>query len=211
MANPQSTRRVSVGARFGRLIVVEDLGTTGRPYHFRRWRVKCDCGEERIVLNQSLHRQISCGCEQRRRSADAARTHGMTKSPLYKVWTAMRQRCLNPNCASWPKYGGRGITLCERWKDDYAAFVEDVGQRPEGARWSIDRIDNSRGYEPGNVRWATDVRQARNSRLTRMLTHDGATLPLGDWADRLGMKPGTLRNRLHYGWTVHRALTEPVR
>jgi hypothetical protein len=87
--------------------------------------------------------------------------HGRAKTALYAVWKTMRQRCVNPNCVDYPDYGGRGINVCARW-DDFSAFAEDMGDRPEGA--SIDRIDNTRGYEPNNCRWATHAQQAQNRR-----------------------------------------------
>jgi len=91
------------------------------------------------------------------------KTHRRSRTPLWWIWCAIKQRCANPRCKDYPAYGGRGITICARWSSSFEAFLEDVGERPSDAH-SIDRIENDRGYEPGNVRWATGVEQARNRR-----------------------------------------------
>lgn len=96
-----------------------------------------------------------------------ARTHGMSRTPLYCIWTTMVQRCHNPNAQKWKYYGGRGITVCDRWRDSFEAFMADVPPRPSAAH-SLDREDNSRGYEPGNVRWVRQVAQTRNSRRAKL-------------------------------------------
>lgn len=99
----------------------------------------------------------------------AALRHGHTSNrratPTYCSWSSMVQRCTNPNCKSWPEYGGRGITVCDRWRNSFDAFLADMGQKPRGT--SIDRIDNDRGYEPGNCRWATRAVQNKNQRRNR--------------------------------------------
>lgn len=129
----------------------------------------------------------------------------------------MIQRCTNPNDKRFAKYGGRGIKVCDRWRHDFAAFVADVGERPEGvgeggrALYSIDRIDNDRGYEPGNVRWATSREQRERTTRSRLLTYKGELLPLTRWAERMGLRRTTLEQRLGNGWSVERALSAPVR
>lgn len=90
--------------------------------------------------------------------------HGRTDSAEYRAWTDIKTRCYNRKYKDWPHWGGRGITVCDEWLNDFAAFFAEVGPRPTGGRYSIDRRDNSRGYEPGNVRWATDSEQNRNRR-----------------------------------------------
>jgi hypothetical protein len=121
----------------------------------------------------------------------------------------MIQRCTNPSLKSYPGYGGRGIKICDRWRTSFAAFLADMGERPEGA--SLDRIDNDGDYEPGNVRWATQAEQNRNQRRSRWLEYAGVSLPLADWAAALGLNYHTLHNRVtQSGWPVERALTEGV-
>lgn len=120
----------------------------------------------------------------------------------------MMERCTNPNDKRYADYGGRGITVCDRWQDP-ANFYADMGERPTGT--SIDRIDNNLGYEPGNCRWATPKTQNNNRRSTRLATLNGETLSLAEWSRRLGAGSKDLvRERLRAGWEITAALTTPV-
>ena len=118
----------------------------------------------------------------------------------------MRQRCLNPNAPKYGRYGGRCITIAPRW-DSFAAFAEDMGERPEGT--SLDRIDNDQGYSPDNCRWATPKQQIVNRSFTRWITWEGITMCVADWERRMGLRERKLRDRLRYGWTLERAMTTP--
>jgi hypothetical protein len=136
-------------------------------------------------------------------------THGDSDSRTHRIWRAMKTRCSNPRASNYAIYGGRGITVCQAWCDSYEQFLTDMGKCPDGC--SIDRIDNSGNYEPGNCRWATRAEQNRNRRDNVMLTFSGKTMCLTDWASHLGMLERTLRNRIkHYGWSTEEALTVPV-
>jgi hypothetical protein len=135
------------------------------------------------------------------------RTHGMSGTCEYKIWKGIKKRCLNSAYVEFYNYGGRGITVCPEWVASFEAFLADVGPRPTPEH-SIERRDNSRGYEPGNCVWATPAAQSRNTRRTRLLTFNGETLPMKDWAERRGIGYTTLANRLNRsGWTVEEALT----
>lgn len=120
----------------------------------------------------------------------------------------MKVRCYNQNNHKYPSYGGRGIKVCDRWKDSFESFLEDMGPRPSDQH-SIDRIDNNADYGPANCRWATKAEQAMNRRTTRWLTHAGKTMMLSEWADHTEVHEETIRRRLDAGWSVERALTEP--
>jgi len=136
--------------------------------------------------------------------------HGLRYRPEYQVWLQMKQRCLNPKNKRYPLYGARGITIHPDWIKSFAAFLKDVGERP-GKNMTLERKNNEKGYEPGNVEWVTIHVQARNKRNNVWLTHGGRTMILADWAKELGMDKGVLRARLkEYGWTVERALTTPL-
>jgi len=148
---------IKEGQRFGRLTIVEELD---RPDRYRRFRCECDCG--RITDARLDHltggKILSCGCYAQQRRTK----HGMWKSSVYKRWNQMLQRCNNSNDKQFHSYGGRGIKVAERWHK-FENFIADVGM-PSNPRLELDRIDNNHGYEPGNVRWTTEVVQVRNQR-----------------------------------------------
>jgi hypothetical protein len=120
----------------------------------------------------------------------------------------MKQRCYAPSHVSYPHYGGRGIRVCERWLKSFKNFLADMGPKP-GHEYSLDRIDNDGNYEPGNVRWATRIEQCRNKRANRLLSHDGRTKTLAEWAEVTGVKAVTLSSRIRDGWSVGAALSTP--
>jgi hypothetical protein len=117
--------------------------------------------------------------------------------PLYKVWSGMKARCLNPNAEHFHRYGGRGITVHPAWAEDFAAFRDYIGPRPKGA--TLERIDNDEGYVPGNLRWATRKEQANNRNTSVLITHLGETRSLMEWADHLGWKYGLIASRWKKG------------
>lgn len=133
-------------------------------------------------------------------------THGMTGTPTFRSWSNMVQRCTNSNNHGYKNYGGRGIRVCQRWMT-FGNFFEDMGVAPLGH--SIERNDNSKGYEPGNCRWATRVEQNRNKRNNRRITFRGETLTFGEWATRIGIREPKLRERFDKGWPIDLALTLP--
>ena len=132
----------------------------------------------------------------------------MGRTPEYKAWDAMRYRCTRPQCTFFHNYGGRGITVCDRWMHSFANFLADVGPRPSKGH-TLERVDNARGYEPGNVRWATMLEQAKNRRTNRRVMINGETLILAEWARRTGISTTTLHNRLIDGWPMEEACTTP--
>lgn len=138
--------------------------------------------------------------------------HG-SKNPqyiaTYNTWADMRKRCYNKNTVNYPAYGGRRITICARWLDDFDAFVEDMGVKPTNK--TIDRKNNEGNYELTNCRWASKPVQARNTRANRLITYKGREQPITDVAKLAGMKVRTLTTRLRRGWTLEQALSRPVR
>ena len=132
----------------------------------------------------------------------------VNKRPAFKCWDCMIQRCHNPKNPKYNNYGGRGIKVCKAWRDSFLIFEADMGERPAGQE--LDRIDNSKGYFPGNVRWATRKEQCRNLRTNNIITWRGKTQPLSAWAEDLDFPKQTLGNRLgRLGWSVQDALTTP--
>lgn len=136
--------------------------------------------------------------------------HGDSKSPEYNSWACMIQRCYDENHDTYERYGALGITVCDEWRTSYAAFLAHIGRKPS-PRHTIDRIDGTKGYEPGNVRWATPLEQSRNTKQTHLLTWNGKTLCLSEWSEITGIGRKTIARRLQLGWEVQRALTESPR
>lgn len=128
--------------------------------------------------------------------------------PLYKRWQKMRSRCLCKSAPDYPRYGGRGITICSRW-DSFKAFAEDMGPLP-GPSMQLDRIDNNGNYEPGNCRWATPKEQVRNRRKTGFLTIDGIRRSIPEWAELAGISAEAVYQRVYRGWDARRAVFEPT-
>lgn len=150
------------GQRFGRLRVLGQDGYT-RVSRNAVWVCQCDCGNTARVDSGMLRHgdTASCGCYRKEVIAERNRRHGMRRNRVYTTWVGMRQRCGNPNAHAYENYGGRGITVCERWRN-FQNFYADMGERPPGL--TLDRIDNDGNYEPGNCRWATRQVQSQNQR-----------------------------------------------
>lgn len=131
-----------------------------------------------------------------------------TYNTTWAAWKSMRQRCYNPNIQHFADYGGRGITVCDRWRHSYQNFLADMGHRP--VAMMLDRIDNNGPYSPENCRWASRKEQNNNNRPNRFLTLHGETHTMGEWAALTGMSWYTIRERLRLGWSDERTLTTPV-
>jgi hypothetical protein len=175
------------------------------------WRCLCDCGKTCVVKRSSMLRGNvrSCGCLVADTNRKFKTTHGESAgapSRLYTIWAMMKQRCLNPLAVGYERYGGKGVTVCERWKNSYENFREDVGE-PTSTKHTLDRFPDKTGnYEPGNVRWATDKEQNRNSANNRMIDFQGETKCLSEWCENLGLNYNTVHYRLSKGWPADRAL-----
>ncbi len=129
-----------------------------------------------------------------------ARTHGMSKTYIYQTWVNMIQRCHNPNIPNWGNYGGRGISVCQEWRESFETFLSDVGHRPSEFH-SLDRIDNDKGYSPDNCRWVTQKVQSRNTRITRWVDIDGERYKAADLAETFGLKIDTIVERAGKGFS----------
>lgn len=193
------------GQRFGRLVVISQAeshrGRTGSVV--AAWLCQCDCGQQTTVTRDGLRSgdTKSCGCL--RTDGTSNVTHGHRRSPnhggpspTYRSWFAMNSRCYNPNNNRYQIYGGRNITVCDRWRHDFAAFLTDLGERPAGT--TLDRIDNAVGYEPGNVRWATPkVQQLNRAHGTiKLFDLDDNRIAVEDAAHYLAMSGTTFARRL---------------
>jgi hypothetical protein len=151
------------GLRFGQLVVLREAAPDAR--REAKWFCACDCGETCVVLSGNLRKgnTRSCGCVRKEVTAARSVKHGMSKTLMFFAWEQMKQRCYNPRNHKFKDYGARGITVCDQWRESFAAFLADMGERPPGK--SIDRRENDGNYEPGNCRWATRLEQAANKRV----------------------------------------------
>lgn len=152
------------GQKFGRLTVVERVGSKNG---HSAWLCKCDCGNEKVITANNLKdNTISCGCYHKEIAKISNTIHGKTNTSLSYVWSAMKQRCFNSKNKAYKNYGGRGITVCDEWKNDFQTFYDYVSQLPHFGEegYSLDRINNDGNYEPGNVKWSTKKEQNNNRR-----------------------------------------------
>lgn len=204
------------GMRFGRLIALEPIGTAphGKPLD---WLCKCDCGHITVINGSRLRNGStkSCGCLQRELSSERMRKrstkHGDCISRLYSIWSCMKNRCLCENNTHFDDYGGRGITVCDKWKDNFEVFKSWAISHGYMDSLTLDRIDNDGNYEPKNCRWVTRKEQAQNRRTTHMVEFKGEVKPLSEWEVITGISASTLRQRLYKaGWSVEDAFSKPI-
>ena len=198
-----------VGKTFDRLTVIglSHVGSNRK----RMWLCSCSCGGNAVVSTSDLNKghTKSCGCIKRELDKTKFITHGETiggkLSDTYVAWAAMKQRCNDINFEQYSDYGGRGITICDEWYD-FSKFKSDMGDKPAGK--SLDRRDNNLGYFKENCKWSTREEQGANKRNNVLLTFNGVTQTMSQWAKELGIKYSTLQARVNtYGWTTERALT----
>ncbi len=158
-------REISVGDKFNYLTIIEEICNVSQ----RKFKVQCDCGKvtEVFLGNITRNHTTSCGCQASKFASIRAKTHGMSKTSSYRSWQEMKNRCTNPQQECYDIYGGRGITVYKPWLDSFQAFLEHIGPKPAGRRWSIERVDVDGNYEPGNVVWANSDQQNRNRRKFR--------------------------------------------
>lgn len=205
------------GMKFGKLTAFEYVGKSsdGRTM----WLCRCECGDEKAIRGHDLRngRTKSCGCLRNSGRTMKQGTSGTRKSKrLYGVWAAIIQRCENPNAKRYSDYGGRGIKICSDWRNSFSSFEKwafESGydeKAPQGV-CTIDRIDNDGNYCPENCRWVTNKEQCNNKRNNRVLTCDGESHTIQEWAGILGIQDGILRDRLFkLGWSVEKAIKTPV-
>ncbi len=207
------------GKRFGRLTVIKQVKSYVSPKGIPniQWLCRCDCGNETIVRSGALttgHTQ-SCGCYGIEMGKIATVKHLQSYTRLYRVWAAMKQRCYNPNSSSYNAYGGRGITVCDDWIDDFVPFYEWAmtnGYNPDAPRGecTIDRIDNDKGYSPDNCRWISSEKQANNKQQTVWVEMNGEKKSLKQWCDIYQINYGCVIHRIHsMGWDAIKAITTP--
>lgn len=198
------------GMRFGRITVIDLHGVS--KHGKKIWNCICDCGTQKKILSGSLlsGRTKSCGCFSVDNSREKATIHGHFYDSEYSVYRGIKKRCYNKKTLCYRLYGGRGITMCDRWLNDFNAFLSDMGRRP-GQEYSIDRINNNGIYEPSNCRWATAKTQCNNNSRNHRITMDGFDRTLQEWSEIYGIKRTTIHGRLRRGHDAEYAIKTPVR
>ncbi len=204
------------GKRFGRLVVLHRVDSP--KFHMKKityFLCKCDCGNNIITRSsaiQSNHTK-SCGCYKsdikRQQCKNIWTTHGMTQSKTYKTWAGIKRRCNNKNDKRYPDYGGRGIKVCSRW-NRFENFLIDMGEKPT-PNYSIERIDNNKGYNKNNCVWIPQNEQGNNKRNNVIFEFNGQIKTLAHWSKYLNINIGTLRNRiLRQKWPIEKAFTTQI-
>ncbi len=175
------------------------------------WEFECVCGN-RVIRQAGVVKSgstKSCGCKKRELLSAAAFQHGHSNTKEYVIYQQMLQRCHNPECSDYARYGAKGIVVCERWREGFENFAADMGRAPYGT--SLDRKEGTGPYSPDNCRWATSEEQNNNRCNNHNLTFKGKTQSIAQWSREMGLKEHTLSARIRLGWTVERALTQPTR
>lgn len=201
-ADPRKEKRVPrrkidlMGKRFGRLVVIADIPG--------KWLCQCDCGNQISATGTNLRIGdiVSCGCR-KKDGFEHATKHGKRNSRLYVIWQGMIRRCGNKNSDQYVRYGARGISVCDRWKN-FENFLADMGEPPEGA--TIDRINNDGNYEPGNCRWASTKEQGRNKRTNRVFEIDGVSKALVEWCELYKVNYFAAHGKISRGKSIKQAL-----
>lgn len=195
------------GETFGRLTAIRETDERGSSGEIK-WFCVCECGNTNIVSGTALRTGsiTSCGCavSERMRFDPPGRTHGLSGTKTHRVWLAMRRRCRDENSQDYKHYGGRGISVCERWQK-FENFLEDMGKCPRGS--TIERLDVDGDYEPDNCEWASRTTQMNNTRRNHILTYEGRAMTMAEWSRKVGMSYTKLRARINMlHWPVGKAL-----
>ena len=202
------------GERFGRLTVIRQIGKRNNRV---TWLCKCDCGNEKIVKGVDLKRGHvkSCGCL-KKEFVPKSKTHGKRSTRLYTIWNMMKQRCENPKSKSYKNYGGRGIRVCNEWKNNFQSFYDwainnGYNENLNGNDCTIDRISVNGNYEPTNCRWVNKKFQANNKRNNHFISYRGETHTIAQWEEKLGINNRVFYQRLKLGWGIDETIETPVR
>lgn len=197
-------KRNITGQKFNKLTVIKRATPKEGLNRYRaRWLCRCECGNLVAIITDKLKngRTKSCGCSSH--MGGNHKTHGRSRTTEYRIWSGMIQRTTNHKATSYEGYGGRGITVCDRWLK-FENFYEDMGSRPDNL--TLERIDNEKSYSPENCKWDTSKNQARNRRNNRHITIDGVTKVLAVWLEELSMARNTFKNRIARGLTDKESL-----
>ena len=208
--------RYQPGDVFGRLMIIELAPKEPRFHSCRGWRCRCSCGNEIVVPSSRLRlgQTQSCGCLHREMMVRRNTKHGLAPRGHvfreYRAWQDAKKRCHDPKARGYKRYGAKGIRMAQIWLNSFETFYAELGPCPKW--WTLDRIDSTKGYQPGNCRWAPWLVQSNNRpTFNRPITWNGRTMNIEQWNRELGFTPGTIKGRLHRGWSIERAFTQAPR
>jgi len=191
-----------LGQTFGNLKVIERVGSdnSGRSV----WMYQCKCGALKTARGKDLRQGkiTSCGCMKGKSNI----THGLSNTRIYQTWLGIRKRCGNPNAYEYENYGGRGIVVCDEWKNNFISFYKWATENGYKENLTIDRVNNDGNYEPTNCRWADRITQQNNTRSNHPITINGKTHNINQWCRIAGLPRTTVKSRLRYGWTGEKLL-----
>lgn len=196
------------GKSFGRYVVL--LREKNTPNGRTRWLCRCSCGTEKIVVGSDLtsgHTK-SCGCLNLENVRKMHVKHGKTRTKVYNTWLNMKRRCYDKTNIGFRLYGERGISVCERWLESFENFYADMGD-PPSSKHSLDRQNNNGNYEPNNCKWVTGSEQNNNTRVNRLITFNGQTKTVAQWAEHAGIKMATMHVRFNR-WSISDAINKPL-
>ena len=187
------------GMRFGKLTVIEYAGSNAKQHSL--WLCKCECGKTTIVRGGNLTsgNTTSCGCKD----------HHLAKTRIYDIWHGMKSRCYRKNHVHYKNYGGRGISVCDEWKNDFMSFYDWAIKNGYDDSLTIDRINNDGNYCPENCRWVTQQEQMNNTRFNRNITFNGETHTLTEWSRICGISISSLYYRIRSGWELEKVFGTP--
>ncbi len=191
------------GIKYNKISIIDYYGkkpTANR--HF--WNAECDCGEKMIITATNIRKKKSKSCMH---CSKPTKTHGKTNTRLFYIWQSMKDRCYNKNNQDYYNYGQKNIRVCDDWNNDFMNFYNWSMRNGYNKKLTIDRINNDKGYQPNNCRWATNIEQANNKKNNIIIEYKGVRDTLPNWARKTGIKPGTLQYRYYNNWDVERMLT----
>lgn len=204
-----------VGKRYGQLTVLREVPTTPsiKKAQGQQFECRCDCGNTIIIGRYRLLNRKSCGCLSK---SGTRKTHGLANTRLYRVWTGMKTRCYNSKFPSYKDYGGKGIDICDEWRNDFMSFynwayTNGYDDKAEYGMCTIDRIDNGKGYSPDNCRWVSNRTQANNKTNNRLISYKGERYNMTQLANKYDIPLDILSHRLKCGWEIEKAIEMPIR
>lgn len=207
-------REIKNGERYGRLVVIREVEPRqNKREKVRRFLCQCDCGNTKIVaINHLVSGETkSCGCYKKGVTGRKPKfPKHMTTSRLYTIWNGIKARCYTESSTSYKRYGAKGITMCDKWKNDFTSFYNWSIENGYADNLTLDRINCEGNYEPSNCRWVSYTKQANNTKANVFLTLNGESHTYAEWGRIIGVRSATLQQRKHAGWSDEKTLTTPV-